>query len=192
MLQIKKLQKGIFSSFLAIVMLLSTVFTTIGAPTAVSENEILLAHYPDGNTLKVGELQTFPFSVAKDGIYEISIVYEVQTDKAITPQMGYALDDEYRKNADNMTDMPFKWQNDMDTERFRTDKSGNELLPLQVAVDGWQRKRLPIQNSVEGGKNVLRLSNGEHTLSLCMLRESIKIQDIFLVETDNLISSKDY
>lgn len=157
----------------ALLLLYSVPPATASAEPEAAERVIF--QEPAGTMLAEGEEKAFPFVLPEGAAaYDLTIEYEAVKGKTITPQAALSIGGTAAALERQVIDLPRIWVNGMTGERFDRDTLGNELLPTQVEVTEWQTLR---PAAGEG----LTLAPGAYTLTLEMVRETVKIRRISLV-----------
>ncbi len=159
----------------ALLLLIILLYSFVGAMPAYAAD----SPDPEGGAealLVPGTLQTYHFTVPQEGNYELSIKYQTQGERSTTPQATVSLTGPSEAAYTKTVDLPRMWvmaEDSIVNGRFEQDDSGNELAPSYRENQAWQTMRFFVTEDV--------LPAGEYTLTVDMIRESVKVRDIRLL-----------
>lgn len=132
----------------------------------------------EGRLLEENVPASFSFRVEQTGTYILDITYQVPPDKPVTPQGSLRLAKGETVVKDETVEFPRIWRSVVENGRdgrFEQDTQGNELMPTQEEVVGWQTASPSL-----GEDDGLFLEAGEYTLHLTMTRQNIVVRRIGL------------
>ncbi|UVI27520.1 extracellular solute-binding protein [Paenibacillus spongiae] len=127
-------------------------------------------------------------SIPEDGLYEIGLTYDSNSDAAVGIVRGVQIDGAFPfKEAERLH---LKRQFSHDPYPPQKDEFGNDRRPQSVEIKGWKTE--PFTNyDVETGPLRWPLTKGEHTLRLVGEYQPIKIKQLYIVPSASPVSYAD-
>ncbi|MGL4373384.1 MAG: hypothetical protein ACRCS6_06340, partial [Turicibacter sp.] len=119
-----------------------------------------------GTVVSIGrdETVTYQVNVPSSGLYEFHIDYQMR-DKGLTnPTLSVLVNDEVQFDEAQTIDVPLNWKDQ--SKEFSIDTYGDESLPQQERVDGWNT--IPMYNKLYYTVEPLlfELKAGENTITI--------------------------
>ncbi len=170
---------------ISLLLVLLTAFGVFGLPALAADGNASL-----NTVIAEGETVSFNVTAPETAGYCLKIKYTALKGRSVSPKAAVTFDKEYSGNEEDVYEFSRVWADVRSGKRFKTDDFGNELSPNPKEVEKSQEKTLYPQN--ENWKTGFKLSNGEHTLSIHMLEESIKIESIALEKSESIASYEEY
>lgn len=136
----------------------------------------------------------YTFTVAKAGLYNISVNYCPVEDTGRTIQVGFMLDGEYQYKELENVQLSRIWV-DKKTDsgaKYEKDEDGNEVRPTQVENFRWNEVWV---KSVAGTYNdplAVSLTAGTHTLRVVRQLEAVAISNISFKKYEAPVSYEEY
>lgn len=146
---------------------------------------------PENTELKQsGDTVTLTFTVAEAGWYEPQITYYATEGTGGDVLFSLLLDGLQPYSQLNNLRLSRMWQNS--TNEFQSDEDGNQYSPEQVEVFNWQTAGLYDSEGFITEPLCLALTEGEHTITIRLNSECMKVGGLTLSAPEKLLSYEEY
>lgn len=135
--------------------------------------------------LEKNDTITFSAQIAAAGDYRFLVEYCVENAINTEMQMTFAVDD-----RSFLGSLPILWTNV--SNDYETDRSGNEIVPEQKAVDNYISDIADDYRAVNRGDLNVSLTAGIHSFSITSLSQSINIKSITLLCPQQIQTYQEY
>ena len=134
----------------------------------------------EGKAVKIeqGGKASFIVSVPKDAQYKIAIRYFDASDSTLPINCAISIDGKY--TCYEMRNQQFESEWEYETQKFDTDRYGNEIVPQSVRIPEWREKYFGDASAITMEPFWFELKEGEHTIGFDCSQGNIIISKIFL------------
>ncbi len=133
---------------------------------------------------------TVEVEVDKEGLYEIGFDYLPQGDSIIPIEGAIQVNGEYPYSESRRIVFPSYWKNE--TEDFKTDRSGNEIIPRQVRLKEWQHLKAEDSQYLYKRPLQFHLNEGKNTITLNNLRGEMLVGNVYITSVKQVQTYEEY
>ncbi|WP_232324883.1 extracellular solute-binding protein [Halobacillus mangrovi] len=119
---------------------------------------------------------TVEVEVDKEGLYEIGFDYFPQGDLIMPIEGAIQVNGNFPFSESRQIVFPAKWKNG--TEDFKTDRSGNEIIPKQEPIQEWMQVKAEDSTYQYKRPLTFHLNEGKNTITLQNLRGEMLVGDV--------------
>lgn len=124
----------------------------------------------------IGQKAAFRVVATENGMYNIVLRYMPLEGTDLNPEIAVKIDGEYLFAGLENTKL-LRWYKDK-SEEWSRDGQGNEFAPEQIEVTDWYEQPLFDDEGIETEPYLVALSQGEHTVEIELLQESISVSEM--------------
>lgn len=172
-----------YESYLAYYRGVRTVDTVVAAdPMAPGTASIATYDGLEGYVLQAGESVTFTFTVEKNGFYPLTLEYYALPGKGMDIGVKVLVDGVLPFEEAATITLKRRWKDDVDTAdgSFEVDLSGDQRVPSQTEVSGWQTAQPRLNGVLRDESMKIYLRAGVHTVTFCGVQESCVLRNVTL------------
>lgn len=168
--------------------------TVVGEPVLSEDTKIELYDGIEGYVLEVGGKVTFTFTVEKNGFYPLTFTYYALPGKGMDVGLRVLVDGALPFEEAANISLKRCWKDKIDTAdgEFETDLSGDQRIPSQEEVFGWQTAQPHLNGVLRDEAMKVYLRTGTHTITFEGVQESCAIQQVTLGAGKAPVSYEDY
>ncbi len=136
----------------------------------------------EGAAVKIeqGAKASFKIKVENAAKYKIALRYYDASTSTLPVNCAVAIDGEY--TCYEMRNQQFESEWKYETEKFETDRYGNEIVPQSVRIPAWREKYFSDASAITVQPFWFELSEGEHNIELECSQGNIIISKIMLTK----------
>lgn len=146
----------------------------------------------DGEVLQLSEGTSFDafVTVPYAGAYNLA-VYHYDIGESILPtEISVKINNKFQYDESEVIELPTYWK--FDTDTFKEDRYGNEILPNSVKNDEWVKTRLYDKTALNSESLLFNFKAGENKITISGISGTVLIAYIEVLSAENSISYSDY
>lgn len=160
-----------------------TVDTVVAAdPTVTGDVSVGTYDGLEGYVVTAGSRVAFTFTVEDNGFYPLSFDYYALPGKGMDIGIQVLVDGALPFEEAAAISLNRRWADQIDTEdgSFEVDLSGDQRIPSQTEVEGWQTVRPCLTGVLRDEPMKLYLRAGVHIVTVCGVQESCALRNVTL------------
>lgn len=147
-----------------------------------------------GKSLRIGDMGivTWNVNVPEEGMYAIKLDFISDTDKTNSIERVLYINDSVPFSEARYLALKKTWVNEYTDGRFALDSNGNELRPRAKVLHEWKTSAFTDSNGFYANEFEFYFQEGENTISLEGVRESVIINSITLFPYEDKPTYEEY